>query len=170
MALTVELDDAIDAGLAEARQAVMATRDGGEAGLSFCELMAHFVDDFADRFGLRAEFSCEQDLPPLGPRVEAELLRIAQEALTNVRRHADATFVRVQAAFDADSLALLVADNGRGFDPETVGDSAYGLASMRERATLIGAGLTVDSRPLDGTRVRVVVPLAAIGAAGTARS
>jgi signal transduction histidine kinase len=170
MALTDELDDAIDAGLAEARQAVMATRYGGEAGPSFCELMARFVDDFADRFGLRAEFSCGQDLPPLAHRVEAELLRIAQEALTNVRRHADATFVRVQAAVDADSLTILVADNGRGFDPGTVGDSAYGLASMRERATLIGASLTVDSRPLDGTRIRVVVPLAAMAVPGAAPS
>ena len=77
-------------------------------------------------------------LPRLAPRVEAELLRIAQEALNNVRRHADATFVRVQAAVDAESLALWWTDNGRGFDPATVGDSAYGLASMRERATLIG--------------------------------
>jgi signal transduction histidine kinase len=130
-----------------------------ETGQPFRELMARFVDDFADRFGLRAEFACEQDLPRLAPRTEAELLRIAQEALNNVQRHADATFVRVEASVEDGSLVLRVADNGRGFDPEAVGDSVYGLASMRERASLIGASLAVDSRPQDGTRIRVALTL-----------
>ena len=55
---------------------------------------------------------------------------------------------------------MTVTDNGCGFDPETVGEAAYGLASMRERAGLIGAELHIDSAPQDGTRVRLLVPLA----------
>jgi signal transduction histidine kinase len=154
-----DLAGAIDAGLADARQAVMALRLGSEPAVSLRELMAHYVDDFADRFGLRAEFECEGELPQLTPRAEAELLRIAQEALNNIVRHADATVVRVRACVVDSQLELVVGDNGIGFEPSEVRKGCFGLASMRERALIIGGELTIDSRPQDGTRVSVSVPL-----------
>jgi signal transduction histidine kinase len=161
-----ELDEAIDTGLAEARQAVMALRFTGQSDTSFGELMGRYVDDFADRFGLRAEFECAADIPRLDTRVEAELLRIAQEALSNVRRHADATVVWVTVDAERGRVTVTVRDNGRGFDPAAGG---FGLASMRERATLVGGRLSITSRPRDGTRVSVDVPFppAATAPAGT---
>jgi signal transduction histidine kinase len=159
-ALAGELGDAIDAGLAEAQHAVAAMRLPGELAGTFPELMSRCVDEFADRFGLRAEFECEQTLPPLTPRAQAEALRIAREALNNVRRHADATVVRVRASVEAGRLVVMVGDNGRGFDPGAVGPTAFGLAGMRERASLIGGELRIDSRPQGGTRVSLLVPLA----------
>ena len=123
--------------------------------------MARYVDDFADRFGLRAEFQCAGELPRLTPRAEAELLRIVQEALNNVVRHADATVVRVRAGVVDAHLELVVADNGIGFEPSEVKKGCFGLASMRERALIIGGALAIDSRPQDGTRIRVSVPLGA---------
>jgi signal transduction histidine kinase len=159
-ALADELGDAIDAGLAEAQHAVAAMRMPGEPIGTFAELMSRCVDEFADRFGLRAEFECEQSLPPLTPRAQAEALRIAREALNNVRRHADATVVRVRAGMEAGRLVVVVGDNGRGFDLDTVGPTAFGLAGMRERASLIGGELRIDSRPQGGTRVSLLLPLA----------
>jgi signal transduction histidine kinase len=159
-ALTDELGEAIDAGLAEARQAVAAMRLVGEPVGTLRRLLSQSADDFADRFGLRVEFECVSDLPPLPPRAQAEALRIAQEALTNVRRHADATVVRVRAAVEEGRLIVAVGDNGRGFDPDAVGQPAYGLASMRERAALIGGELRIDSALQEGTRVSLLVPLA----------
>jgi signal transduction histidine kinase len=156
-----ELTGAIDAGLADARQAVMALRLGSEPAVSLTELMARYVDDFGDRFGLRTEFTCDGELPRLTPRAEAELLRIAQEALNNVVRHADATFVRVRAGIVGSHLELVVGDNGVGFEPSEVKEGSVGLASMRERAQIIGGELVIDSRPQDGTRIRVRVPLPA---------
>jgi len=158
-ALVDELEGAIDAGLAEAQQAVTALRVSGEPTGPLWDVIARYVDDFADRFGLRAEVECPTGRSGLAPRVEAELLRIAQEALSNVSRHADATVVRVRAAVENGYLELLVGDNGRGFDPAAVGERAYGLASMKERTALIGGELRIDSRPRDGTRVLVLVPL-----------
>jgi signal transduction histidine kinase len=155
-----ELVSAIDSGLADARQAVMALRlnvDSPEAPVS--ELLRRYVEDFQDRFGLRAELECDDALPRLRPRVEAELLRIAQEALSNVAQHADATLVQVQLLLAGDQLTLLVRDNGRGFDLTAVGDDDFGLASMRERAAIIGGDLTVESRPSDGTCIKVQTPL-----------
>jgi len=154
-----EVAGAIDAGLADARQAVMTLRLGSEPAVSMTELLARYVDDFGERFGLRTSFECDGDLPRLPPRAEAELLRIVQEALNNVARHADATFVRVRAGVSGSKLELAVGDNGSGFEPDLVREGRFGLASMRERAQMIGGELTIDSRPQDGTRIHVAVPL-----------
>jgi two-component system nitrate/nitrite sensor histidine kinase NarX len=113
--------------------------------------------DFSDRFALRAEVKNTGPVPELEPRAQAEVLRIVQEALTNVRKHADATVVRVDLESGAD-LKVTIADNGRGFRPD-VATGGFGLESMRQRAELIGARLTVSSEPSDGTRVELVVPV-----------
>jgi signal transduction histidine kinase len=160
-AVTGDLERAIDSGLAEARQAVMALRSAGTSETSFCELLGGYLDDVADGFGLPIEFECDADLPAIGLRAKAELLRIAQEALSNVRRHADATLVNVRVRAQDDRLTLVVRDNGRGFDTAVIEGKGFGLTSMRERASLIGGGLKVVSRPMDGTRVEVNVPLPA---------
>jgi signal transduction histidine kinase len=155
--LAEEVGGAIESALAEARQAILALRPV-EAG-SFAEVVARYVADFSDRFGIPAECHCDPVAEVLPPRSQAELLRIVQEALANVRKHADATIVRVELAAAAGGLHLTVTDNGRGFTPDAPGRSGYGLSSMRQRAELIGGTLSVNSRPQDGTRVEVSVPI-----------
>jgi signal transduction histidine kinase len=150
-----EVLDAIDSALAEARQAVMAMRVDPTAASSLEEVLRSYVEDFADRFGLRAEFQAEGTLQRLPPRTEAELLRIVQEALNNVRRHADATLVRVRTERSGPISRVSVTDNGRGFDPSTVPPESYGLRGMRERAELVGASLDIRSRERDGTMITV---------------
>jgi len=76
-----------------------------------------------------------------------------------VRRHADATVVRVQAAGQDGRIRMSVVDNGRGFDRATVSGNTYGLAAMRERAALIYGELEVRSAPGEGTLVQVLAPL-----------
>ena len=152
-----EVMTAIDSALAEARQAVMAMRVDPSAASSLEEVLRSYVEDFADRFGVRAEFESEGTLQRLAPRTEAEVLRIVQEALNNVRRHADATVVRVRTERSGPISRISVTDNGRGFDPSAVPPESYGLRGMRERAELVGATLDIRSRPKDGTRVTVEV-------------
>ena len=96
-------------------------------------------------------------MPEIGARAQAELLRIVQEAMTNVRKHADATVVRVDVTSNGE-LRLTVTDNGHGFRPENV-SSGFGLESMRQRAAIIGARLTVTSEPQNGTRVELAMPI-----------
>ena len=155
--LASEVADALESALAEARQAILALRPA--EGASFALVMQRFVADFSDRFGIQAECSCDPAADDLPARVQAELLRIAQEALTNARKHADPTLVRVGVGRQDGALRLTVTDNGRGFDPAAGGGSGYGLRSMHERAELIGARLTIDSGIHDGTRVTVDLPL-----------
>jgi signal transduction histidine kinase len=157
IALSKELSTAIDASLAEARQAVMALRMPDEG--SFSELLSRYVDDFSDAYGLPADFSCEEGLPPLEPAVQAELMRIAQESLNNARRHSNATLVRVEMRTENDQLRLAIIDNGRGFDVTAIRTESFGLASMRERALLIGGQLEIESQPDHGTRVSIHLPL-----------
>jgi signal transduction histidine kinase len=154
--LSEEVSSAIDDALAEARNAIAAMRGGAESGPLF-DVLERQVDDFSDRFAVRAELTHHGPEPEIGPRARAELMRIVQEALTNVRKHADATVVRVSVA-SGDDLRVAVADNGRGFHPEAV-DGGFGLDSMRQRAELIGATLSISSKPQDGSRIEVVLPL-----------
>ncbi len=154
--LSEEVGTAIDNALAEARHAIAAMRGGAETG-PFLDLLQRQVEDFSDRFAMRAELTRSGREPDIGPRAQAELVRIVQEALTNIRKHADATVVRVSVDTD-DALRITISDNGRGFRPEAV-TGGFGLDSMRQRATIIGAELTITSAAQDGSRVQLVMPL-----------
>jgi len=97
---------------------------------------------------------------PLPPRTEDELLRIAQEAVTNSIRHASASAIDLELAFDPRLLRMTIADNGKGFSPN--GDTGgvnghFGLKGMRERAAAIDAKLNLDTAPGKGTRLCVEV-------------
>jgi signal transduction histidine kinase len=155
--LADEVAGAIESALAEARQAILALRPA--EGASFAQVLSRYVEDFADRFGIPADCEADAAGESLPSRHQAELLRILQEALTNVRRHADATRVRVRLEATERGARLEVVDNGRGFDADQAGSSRYGLRGMRERAGIIGADLRIESAASDGTRVTVVVPL-----------
>lgn len=154
-----EVLTALDSALAEARQSVMAMRADPNAGSTLEEVLRAYVDDFADRFGIRTEFDARSSLPRFPARTEAEILRIVQEALNNVRKHADATVVRVRAAGVDGGGRLTVSDNGRGFDVRSVPDDRFGLQGMRERAQGVGATITIESQPSDGTTIILDVPL-----------
>jgi two-component system sensor histidine kinase UhpB len=97
-------------------------------------------------------------LPPLSAEVELVLYRIAQESLTNALRHSDAQSVTVSLEADADSVTLRVADDGKGM-PDHLPAGTAGIAGMRERALLVGGRLTIDSRPGQGTEVRLTIPV-----------
>ena len=117
------------------------------------------AEDFQTRTGTR----CEISLPDVDLRLEAErataLLRIFQETLTNIARHADATQVQVRFAKENDNLILEVRDNGKGMrEDQLSGKSSLGILGMRERVLLLGGTLTISSTLGSGTTVRVQVP------------
>ncbi|HET6935666.1 MAG TPA: ATP-binding protein [Candidatus Angelobacter sp.] len=102
--------------------------------------------------------SLQQELPV---RIPLELLRISQEALSNVIKHSQASRVKIALTYRNWALHLLVCDDGRGFvcrspDPLVRG---FGLISMRERAERLGGKIRIDSQPGEGTRVSAVIPL-----------
>jgi len=119
-------------------------------------LDAH-IAEFSRRTGIEVHFTHDGAQQRLPPPVELALFRVAQEALTNVAKHAQATSVNVRFSASECLAVLVVSDNGRGFDPEAVGDGV-GLYSMRERMALVGGVLRIASGA-QGTEVRAEVPL-----------
>ncbi|HHX63460.1 MAG TPA: sensor histidine kinase, partial [Chloroflexi bacterium] len=113
------------------------------------------------RTGIGVDVVGSETEPRLNLWVETALFRIAQEALTNVVKHAQATHVDVALSTEDDTLRMIVADNGVGFDPQQAremdGDGGWGLRTMVERAEAIGGSCHVESRPGEGTRVIVQV-------------
>ena len=111
-----------------------------------------------------ASFSLSGDRRELPSNVQADLLRICQESLTNIRRHAEATEVTVGLTFRPEAVCLEVQDNGIGFDSEEVRDgdrqSGFGLRGMEQRVRLMEGTLAIKSQKGKGTLVEVRIPTA----------
>jgi two-component system sensor histidine kinase UhpB len=112
--------------------------------------------------GPRVKPMLQGKLPRLSQEVELVIYRVAQESLTNVLRHADARTASVSLQVDAGRVALTVEDDGPGM-PSDLPPGTAGIAGMRERALLVGGRLSIESRPGDGTTVRLEVPRASDG-------
>lgn len=97
----------------------------------------------------------------LPSQVELSLYRVAQEAVTNIVRHAEARHASIVLIKDSNQVSLVIEDDGLGFDPPRApdGEDGLGLIGMRERALLLGGDFTIDSRPGAGTVARVTIPI-----------
>ena len=132
-----------------------------------CSVMRGAVGNFQETTGLPVDLELAEDLDAicnseaLPPVAGVQLLRILQEALANVRKHAGVpSLIGVTLAADGGHLQMKVVDNGPGFDPaQRSGGKHYGLQVMSQRAERIGGQLAVHSAPGQGTRVEVSVPL-----------
>jgi signal transduction histidine kinase len=121
-------------------------------------LQAH-LEDFTRRSGLAVDCSGVEAPADLSPTVALHLLRITQEALANVRRHANASRVAIGLARENGALELTISDDGQGFDAASPLERGHiGLASMRERVRSLDGQLTVATSPGQGTRVTASVP------------
>ena len=150
--LHVDVQTAID----ELRETLRQLRSGVTAERGLEALITDLVERFNRRGEAVATFTAANPGQRLPVKVENELLRILQEALSNISKHARAKNVVIDWAVEDGIGTLLVEDNGQGFDTDrSVRDSAYGLVGMRERADMVGARLTVDSTTGEGTTIRV---------------
>ena len=145
-------------GLGETRRALQALRASPLDDLGLSLAVKTMVEDAAARANLALNLSVADKLPSLSPDVEQCIYRVAQEAVTNVGKHAKAKTLTVNLESAEEKVTLMVHDDGAGFDVDKKGKANdYGLEGMRERAQLVGGELTVTSRPGEGTTVRLVV-------------
>jgi PAS domain S-box-containing protein len=133
-------------------------------GLGLEGTLAAYVREFARRHGVACRLSIALT-EPLGAEHELHLYRIVQETFTNIARHAQARQVTMRLACRGQAIVLTIHDDGVGFTPDSTETRGLGLVTIRERAEIMGATLTIRSRPRRGTEVRVVLPLAATRAA-----
>jgi PAS domain S-box-containing protein len=121
------------------------------------------VKDLEESYHMSTKFEVTGSSRRLGPEIELAVFRIAQEVLSNVRRHSQASAVEMTLDFGSDALTLIISDNGKGFDmPQRTSDLALsgklGIIGIRERTRLIGGTIIVQSEPGGGTTVTLRVP------------
>jgi signal transduction histidine kinase len=149
---------AAHSGLGETRRALQALRASPLDDLGLSLAVRTMVEDTAARANLALNLSIADELPSLSPDVEQCIYRVAQEAVTNVAKHANAKTLTVILESTGEKLTLTVRDDGLGFDADKKDKTNnYGLEGMRERAQLAGGELTVTSKPGEGTTVKLVV-------------
>ncbi len=144
------------AGLDEARQAIQNLRSAPVEELGLAGAVEQLVAWFGQRNGIHTDWAVEGQPAPLLPVQANALYRIAEEALSNVERHAEANRVAACLCYD-DGVTLTVQDDGQGFDPETVDADRYGLVGIHERAALVDARVRVDSAPGEGAKLTVQI-------------
>jgi len=154
-----DMSNLIDKSIDEVRRMSIRLRPGVLDDLGLIAALEWYTTDFEKRTGIACSFShCNVD--NVHDTLSTAAYRIAQEALTNVARHARATQARVALVRWDGMLTLTVADNGRGFDSDSQADAAnFGLAGMRERSSLAGGVLEIRSIPGEGTEVVFKVPI-----------
>lgn len=162
--------DQIDAlageSLADVRRIVAGLAPAALEEGALAEAIRRMLERVRDETGIAVELQVDSDFPALPTSVEVALLRTAQSALANVRRHSGAARIVVSLADAQESVRMDVVDDGRGFDaarwdraPLRDG-SGYGLHSMRARLRELGGGLDVESTPGEGTALSAYVPVA----------
>lgn len=159
--LRMQTSQALDA----LRRMVLDLRPSQLDDLGLPAALRWYVEDYRTRVPLQVDMEVQGTPRRLKPDVESVLFRIAQEALTNVAKHAAASHVKVELEFRDASVSLAVSDDGVGFNPANVlkpqaRRKAWGLLGMQERAELVGGQCQIVSRPGHGTWICVEVPLA----------
>lgn len=149
----------VESSLAEARRSVWDLRPQYLDRSDLVSALERMTADLNGNADVRISLCASGIVRRLNTEIERNVFRIVQEAVANAIRHAAAHHVRIEVHFDDERAEFTIADDGHGFDPEAA-STGFGLTSMRERAAHIGAAFRVESRPLAGTSVTTVVPVA----------
>jgi signal transduction histidine kinase len=163
----IDIGDVAGDTYADVREAILGLRSGGSgADRSLVDALGEYVERYREQSGVEVAFEVGEGVAGVGlaPAVEVQLVRIVQEALANIRKHARTAraLVRLDVEVRAGGprLRALVADEGRGFDLNTTSAGAhFGLAIMRERAEGVGGTFEVETAPGRGTRVVAAMPV-----------
>ncbi len=150
---------AIRSGLTETRRALQDLRASPLEDLGLQLALRTLAQNNANRMGIALELHLTNHLDKLAPGIEHAIYRIAQEAITNIERHANATKMSVRLMWlDDDRLQLIIAENGKGFDLSKLSsEQKFGIKGMEERAEMVGGTLEVQSAPNTGTTVSLIV-------------
>ncbi|HKZ50162.1 MAG TPA: GAF domain-containing sensor histidine kinase, partial [Dehalococcoidia bacterium] len=143
------------------RQAIVDLRAPLPSTGGLRRTLREYAERFSHQTGILCHFEGHRGLPAiLPPTAEVQLIRIVQEALTNVRKHAPGSEVWLSVEASERAVRVAIKDDGPGFDVEAaLRGSQLGLKTMKERAQSIGGALRIDSRPGVGTTLEVTVPL-----------
>ncbi len=149
---------------ADVREGILGLRSASRSGEGLLASLKEYIEQYMDMAGVKVQVHVQEEaaLARLSPTVEIQLMRIIQEALSNVRKHAKATTASITFEHMGGELRLAVVDDGQGFDLSRLpsrGWPRFGLQTMQERAESVSGGFHIESAPGKGTRVEVRIPL-----------
>ncbi len=152
--------------LGEARRLVWALRPAALEDSSLVQALTRLANRWSEETGVEARVVLADDAGDLSPEIEVTLLRVAQEALAIVRKHARASAVTLTLTIMGDLVTLDIHDDGVGFDPSRIeghetGGSGFGLISLRERVERLDGTLDIESSPGGGTTIAIALPTTA---------
>jgi signal transduction histidine kinase len=145
------------AGLRETRRAIQDLRVNPIEDLGLARALERAAFDFGDRAGVQVDLRVGDPQASISNDVAAQIYFIAQEALSNIERHADARRVEVSLTRQDGVIEMKISDDGRGFDELQIDAERFGLQGMYERAEMIGAQLSVESKVGQGTVVQLTL-------------
>jgi len=158
MSQATEVKGLVEQAQQEIKVAVDELRASAEGKPGFVPTLARYATEFTQNYGIRCELHVADGQVNLPLSAELELLRIAREALSNVRRHSSASMVEVTFESKKESIEMTIRDNGVGFSTPN-GFHGHGLAVMEERALSLGGELSITTSPGQGTEVKVRLPV-----------
>jgi ligand-binding sensor domain-containing protein/two-component sensor histidine kinase len=156
-----QAEELVRAGLDDARRTIWELRSQNSENQDLASQLMQMSERVTASTEIKTHVEAHGAYHPLPARTEGELLRIAQEAVTNTVRHAQATHIDIQLHFSRRRVKMIITDNGRGFSTDTpsITDGHFGITGMKERAQQIGGSVTVTSKQAEGTEVQVEAPI-----------
>jgi two-component system nitrate/nitrite sensor histidine kinase NarX len=146
----------------DTREAIVGLRTAISGDRNMVSAIRDYVERFKQMHNIKTEFVItDLIIPSLSPQVELQAIRIVQEALSNIRKHAEATHAVISITKGDDAIIISVKDDGKGFDADILHNEDFtkiGLQNMKERANRIHSGLLIESSPQNGTEVTLRIP------------
>ncbi|RTE07893.1 sensor histidine kinase [Paenibacillus whitsoniae] len=162
-----DLKGQVRGGLEEVRKIIFNLRPMALDDLGIVPTLRKYVQDFEDKYRIATQFNLVGKETRIPSGLEIAIFRLVQEALSNVYKHAKATFLSVELTLESDQVQIYVADNGIGFDvPQTEQRIAkgnnFGLLGMRERVELLEGTMVLESEKGSGTKITMLIPIGGV--------
>ena len=146
----------------DTREAIVGLRTAISGDRNMVSAIREYVERFNQMHDIKTELVVtDLVIPSLSPQVELQAIRIVQEALSNARKHAEATYATIRIATGDEAITIAIKDDGKGFDTDILVKedfTKFGLRNMKERADRIHSGLSIESSPQNGTEVTLRIP------------
>ena len=159
----VELENVAQDVYTDTREGILGLRTAISGDRDMVSLLREYLTRFSQMHCIKTTLEVgEQVIPSMSPQVELQAIRIVQEALSNIRKHAEATHALVKVATSENEVTFVVEDDGKGFDIDKLGQSGrltFGIRTIKERAESIHSRLDIESKPEHGTKVTLSIPL-----------
>lgn len=164
----VDLKGQVRNGLEEVRKIIFNLRPMALDDLGIVPTLRKYVQDFEDKYRIHTQFNLVGKETRIPSGLEIAIFRLVQEALSNINKHAKATFLSVELTLEPDQVQIYVVDNGIGFDvPLTEQRIAkgnnFGLLGMRERVELLEGTMVLESEKDSGTKITMLIPIGGVG-------